>query len=87
MLFKLLTAPLMAPVSGFTFILAQLRDLAERELYDTDRIREELLLLQLRFEQGEIPQDEFEAQEKEILARLRAVRELQQKAASEQSES
>ena len=48
MLLKLLTAPITAPLAGFRFVLGQIEDMAEREVYDVDRIREELLLLQLR---------------------------------------
>lgn len=74
MLFKLLAAPITLPVSGFNFILDQLIGMAERELYDEDEIREELLLLQLRLEEGEIDEDTYVAEEKEILARLREAR-------------
>lgn len=74
MLFTLLSAPLSVPVAGFRFILAQLVMMAERELYDRDRIREELLLLQLRLEEGEIAEAEFRAEEARIMARLRAAR-------------
>jgi len=54
MLLKLLTAPLSAPGAGFKFILQTLADMAEKELYDESRIREELLVLQLRLEEGEL---------------------------------
>lgn len=74
MLFKLLTAPITLPVGGFRFILEQIRDMAERELTDVDRIQEELLLLNLRLEEGEISEEEFARQEAEIVARLRAAR-------------
>lgn len=75
MLFKLLGAPLTAPLHGFQFILEQIADMAERELYDEDRIREELLLLHLRRADGEISDEEYADQEAEILARLRVARE------------
>jgi uncharacterized membrane protein len=74
MLFKLLTAPVTMPVSGFRFILEQLQQMAERELYNEATIREDLLLLQLRLEEGEITEEEYRAQEAEIMARLRAAR-------------
>ena len=75
MLLKLLGAPVTAPLSGFRFILEQIAEMAERELYDEGRIREELLLLHLRLEDGEISDEEYVAQEAEILARLRMARE------------
>lgn len=74
MLFKLLGLPISAPVGGFKFIMRTLADLAERELYDEGRIREEYLLLQLRLDEGEITEEQFVAEEKEIMARLRAAR-------------
>ena len=74
MLVTLLTAPISAPLLGFRFILEQLRQVAERELFDEDRIREDLLLLQLRLEEGEITEEEYVAQEADIMARLRAAR-------------
>ena len=75
MLVTLLTAPVGVPLLGFRFILEQIRQVAERELFDEDRIREDLLLLQLRLEEGEITEEEYVAQEAEIMARLRAARE------------
>lgn len=74
MLFTLLSAPVSVPVAGFRFILEQLVMMAERELYDRHRIREELLLLQLRLEEGEIAEAEFRVEEAQIMARLRAAR-------------
>ncbi len=47
MMGKLLGAPFSAPMAGFKSILDLLIDLAEREMYDEGRIREDLLLLQL----------------------------------------
>jgi hypothetical protein len=76
MLFKLLAAPVTMPVAGFRFILDQLQQMAERELLDVDRIRDDLLLLQLRLEEGEITEEEYAVLEAEIMARLRAARAL-----------
>ena len=74
MLLKLLTAPVAIPIAGFGFILDQLVTMAERELYDEDRIREELLLLQVRVDEGEISDEEYADAERDVLARLRAAR-------------
>lgn len=78
MLLKLLTAPITAPVAGFRFILDQLRDMAERELDSEANIRDELLLLQLQLDEGEISEEVYEAREAEIIARLHAARERRQ---------
>lgn len=74
MLFKLLGAPIGGPIAGMKFIFNQILDMAERELYDEDRIREDLLLLQVQLEDGDIQEDEYVAREAEILERLRAAR-------------
>ena len=75
MLLELLTAPVSLPLAGFRFVLNQVVQMAERELFDEDRIREDYLLLQLRLEEGEISEEEYLRQEAEIMTRLRAARE------------
>lgn len=72
MLFKLLAAPVALPMSGLRFILQQLLEMADRELRDEDRIRDELLLLQLRLEEGAISEEEYAAGEAALIARWRA---------------
>jgi uncharacterized membrane protein len=84
MLFKLLGAPITVPVSGFRFILQQLLEMAERELMDEGRIREDLLLLQLRLDEGEITEEEYQEQEAEIMVRLRAARAYREQAGGTQ---
>jgi hypothetical protein len=79
MLFKLLFAPALAPVAGLRFVLKQVLDLAEREVMDVDHLREELLLLNLHLEEGEISEEEYSIQEADIMARLRAAREYSQR--------
>lgn len=74
MLFKLLAAPVALPMSGLRFILQQLLEMADRELRDEDRIRDELLLLQLRLEEGAISEEEYAAGEAALIARWRAAR-------------
>ena len=78
MLFRLLTAPLSAPLSGVGFALRQVANMAEREMYSVDKIHEELLLLQMRLQEGELNEEEYVAQEADIMARLRVARERQQ---------
>jgi hypothetical protein len=82
MLFDLLTAPISLPLAGFRFVLGQILEMAERELYDEDRIREDLLLLQLRLEEGEIDEAAYAAEEAEIMQRLRIARAYREAGAS-----
>ena len=77
----LLLAPVTLPLSGFRFILTQLAQMAERELLDEDRIREDLLLLQVELDEGEITEDEYLAREADVMARLRLAREYRERQA------
>jgi Gas vesicle protein G len=74
MLFKLLGAPLGLPLAGMKFVLQQLADLTDQELYDDGVVREQLLLLQVQLEDGDIGDDEYAEREAELLARLREIR-------------
>lgn len=73
-LFKLLGAPFTLPVAGMKFIFQQVADLADQELNDEGVLREQLLLLQVQLEEGDIDEDEFTAREAELLARRREIK-------------
>jgi hypothetical protein len=62
-------------VGGLKFVLDKVAQAVETELNDEDKLREELLALQMRYEVGELSQAEFEQVEGVLLARLRAIRE------------
>ena len=68
---------LLAPVNGFKFILGQIQKLADQELNDDTLIKEQLLELQMRLELDEISEEDYKAQETELFARLRAIKERQ----------
>lgn len=74
MLFKLLGAPITLPIAGMKFVFQQIADLADRELNDESVIRDQLLLLQVHLEEGDIDEDEFAEREAELLARLREIK-------------
>ncbi len=74
MLFKLLAAPITLPLAGMKFVFQTVADMADQELYDEGALREQLLLLQLQLEEGDIDEDDFAEQEAELLARMREVR-------------
>jgi hypothetical protein len=65
---------LFLPIKGFVGIFKKIHELAERELSDEDYIRERLMELQLKFELDEIGEEEYTKQEKELMARLEAIR-------------
>jgi hypothetical protein len=74
MLFKLLTAPFSLPGAGIKFIFNQIAELAEQELDDESVLREELLLLQVQFEEGDIDDDEYVEREAALMVRLREIK-------------
>ena len=65
---------LLAPVSGFKFILGQIQKMADQELNDDTVIKEQLLELQMRLELDEISDEEYQEREAELFARLRALK-------------
>jgi hypothetical protein len=65
---------LLLPVRGFIGIFKKIHEMAEREVSDEDYIRERLMELQLKFELDEISEEEYTKQEKELMARLEAIR-------------
>jgi cytochrome c-type biogenesis protein CcmH/NrfG len=70
----LLTLPL-APVRGVAWVAEQVADEAERQLYDEDRIRSQLLQLELEAEDGLIGEEERARSEDELLQRLAVAQE------------
>lgn len=65
----LLTLPL-APVRGVVWVAEQVANEADRQLYDEDVIRSELLALELDADEGRITPEEQERKEDELLERL-----------------
>ena len=74
MLFKLLGAPLGLPLAGMKFVFRQIADLADQELNDEGVLRDQLLLLQVQLEEGDIGADEYAEREAVLLARLREIK-------------
>ncbi|MBI5038579.1 MAG: gas vesicle protein GvpG [Nitrospirae bacterium] len=65
---------LMLPAKGFLGIFKKVHEMVEQELSDETYIREKLVALQLRFELDVISEEAYHRQEKELLARLDAIR-------------
>ena len=86
MLFRLLTLPISAPVAGIRYCLEKVAEVAEREMWDEEPVREQLLLTNQAYEEGRMPEDEFREREAELLARLREIRERAKAKAREESE-
>jgi hypothetical protein len=74
MLFKLLGAPITLPAAGLKFVLQQIADMADAELNDESTVHEQLLLLQVQLEEGDIGEDEYVEHEAELMQRLRDIK-------------
>jgi hypothetical protein len=73
-LFKLLGLPFSLPAAGVKFVFNQLIETAEQEMMDDGPVKEALLELQMKLEEGEIEEDDFAEQELALFQRLREIR-------------
>ncbi|MBD1845727.1 gas vesicle protein GvpG [Cyanobacteria bacterium FACHB-63] len=64
---------LFAPVTGLGWIAEQIQERVDAELDQTENLSKRLLALQLAFDLGEIPEEEFEVQEEELLLAIQAL--------------
>lgn len=77
-LIDLLTFPLMGPVKGVVWIAEKIAEQADKELYSEEAVRGKLLELELRYDLGEISEEEYLEGEETLLRLLRAARERQE---------
>ena len=73
-LFKELALLPLAPVRGTAWVAEQLAEEADRQLYDEDNIKRELVQLELDQEDGLIGEAEREHMERDLLERLAIAR-------------
>jgi len=64
---------LLAPISGFQFVMRTIQRIAEEQYTDDAPVKEQLLHLQVRLESGEIGEDEYVVEEAAILRQLREI--------------
>ena len=64
---------LMLPFSGFNFILKTLQQIAEEQFTDDAPVKERLLELQIKLEAGEVSEEEYAAEEADIIRQLREI--------------
>jgi uncharacterized membrane protein len=74
-LMDLLTFPILGPIKGVIWIAEKVAEQAEKELYDEDKVRGQLMELEVRYDLGEISEEEYMAAEETLLERLRVIRE------------
>jgi len=67
---------LLAPIKGVVYVAKKIHELAEEELEDTgDKLKRELLDLQMLFETDQISEEEYQKGENDILGRLESLKE------------
>src|SRR2546423_2511109 len=76
--------PYALPAAGIKYCLNKVVEMAEQEMTDDTAVKEELMLLNLRFEDGEIDEAEFRRQEAPLLARYSEIRAYRRRPAEEQ---
>jgi hypothetical protein len=75
----LIDSILLAPLKGVVWLGEKLNEVVDKELSDTGRIKEELMRLQLQFELDEISRQEYDQKENELLDRLDAITNAEEK--------
>jgi hypothetical protein len=67
----------MGPIKGIVWIAEKVNEQVEKELYDEDKVRGQLMEMELRLDLGEISEEEYLEVEEVLLERLRIIRERQ----------
>lgn len=70
----ILLAPVTGPVHGFVGVLEAIRDQADAEMPTSQTLRDELVALNARLEQGELSEAEFRVREAELIDDLKQMR-------------
>jgi hypothetical protein len=74
---KLVTLPITGPIQGVLWIAGKINEQVENELYDEGKVRGQLLELEMRYDLGEIDEEEYLSVEEALLQRLKEIRERQ----------
>lgn len=75
----LIDSILLAPLKTVVWMGRKLNDMAQKELYDEGRIKEQLMRLQVQLELGQITEQQYDQNEKELLDRLDAITNAEEK--------
>jgi hypothetical protein len=81
---KLLTLPYSLPAAGIKYCFNKVIEVAELEMTDESAVKDELILLNMRLEDGEITEAEFRQQEAPLLARFSEIKAYKKRLADEQ---
>lgn len=70
---------LLAPIKGVKWIAEKLQDVADKDLFDPDKIREELMSLQAKLDMGDVSEAEYREREKDLLERMTEIQQRKEK--------
>ena len=63
----------MGPIKGIVWIAEKVNEQVEKELYDEDKVRGQLMEMELRLDLGEISEEEYLEAEEVLLERLNPI--------------
>jgi len=75
MIIRLLTLPITGPLGGIVWLGKKMQEQADAEVDDKENLSKKLLALQLAFDMGTVSEEDFEAQEEELLLAIQAAEE------------
>jgi Gas vesicle protein G len=85
LLSEILLSPITGPIRAVDFVTHRVKDQVESEYLNEGKVQAELLDLTLRYDRGEISDDEYQQQEAVILEHLNDIRAYRQAEHREQS--
>ncbi len=62
-----------APFRGLLWVFEEIADRAEKELYDEDAVKTELMEIYRKLEAGSLTEDDFNRREAELVERLQRI--------------
>ena len=83
MFLDLLMAPVTAPFTGVTWIAEKILDQVDDQTDELETLQKQLLTLQLSFDMGDIPEEDFEDQEEALLLQIQALQDERAQAEAE----
>lgn len=72
---KLLTLPVMGPIQGVVWLAEKISEQVDNEVFNEEKVRGKLMELELRYDMGEIAEEDYLAIETELLTMMRVIRE------------
>jgi hypothetical protein len=71
----LITLPVTGPFKGLIWIAEKISEQAEKEIYSEEAVRRKLMELELKYDLGEISEEEYDQAETYLLELLSMIRE------------